>query len=215
MGNILDDLGISEEELDQATGGAMSEGFTPLTSGVYDATIKEVVVYKQKFEKNEATFLKASVEVDGKVLTFRKDVGKTLKDGKPNPGYTNRLKMFSYAAGVKLEDCSLKDGAKVNSYGKECSGSFIMGMNDKKVKSLVRLTDDTNKAEGESHNLTNDIEGIAAMDGTDATGEDVATKFTEKVAKTPVFEIKGYVKPAAKAATATAGTSAPDATADF
>ncbi len=215
---ILDSLGVTEEQINNATGSAVAKEFEALKSGAFNATVKEVVVYKQKFKDNEATFMRYTVNItdNDKDLTFRNDIGKTLKDGKPNGGYADRLKMFSYATGVSMDELSMKDGAEVKSYGKDCSGSFIIGMNGKKLKALVRLTEDTNKADGEPYKFTNDIEGVTSLDGTDPTGENAVQKFEDKVAKTPSFKIKGYVKAGAKAATAgSTPASTADTTADF
>ena len=78
--SILDTLGISEEELNKATGSTVTEAFELMPSGVYPAKIKEVILYKNKFG---GEMLKINVAIkhndQDRIVSFRDDIGKNLK----------------------------------------------------------------------------------------------------------------------------------------
>ena len=138
-----------------------------------------------------------------RTISFRDDIGKNLKQteeekaagkpGKTNEGFLARLKSLSAATNVDIADAKEGGEAKVNSYGAECTGKYILGFNDKKVQVLVRHSQDSNKAEGEPYRDSNDVEGV-----TSKGHEDVDT-FTAKIEKNNgIFKYKGYVKDGAK-----------------
>ena len=199
--SILDTLGISQETFEAAKSSTVTEAFEVMPSGVYDAKIKEVILYTNKFG---GEMLKVNISVkhndQERTLSFRDDIGKNLKQtdeekaankpGKINEGFVARLKSLSVAANVAME--SIKQGAetKVSSFGAECKGVFLLGLNDKSVKALVRHSQDSNKAEGEAYRDSNDIEGV-----THAGNEDIE-KFQAKIEKNKdgIFTYKGYVK---------------------
>ena len=204
--SILDTLGITEEELKKATGSTVTEAFELMPSGVYPAKIKEVILYKNKFG---GEMLKINVAVkyndQDRIVSFRDDIGKNLKQteeekaagkpGKTNEGFVNRLKSLSVATGVDMANVSVGAETKINAFGAECVGNFLLGFNDKPVKALVRHSQNSNKKEGDSYRDTNDIEGITH------DGHEDISKFEEKVAKKEggIFTYKGYVKDENKA----------------
>lgn len=199
MSSILDELGITEEAYAEATGASVSEGFVPLESGAYKATIKEVFVYQNSFGTNSMHYVFNLTE-SGKDIKFRGyDISDKIKDGSANIGYSSRLKSVAFAAGVELDRLSTKEGT-IKLFGKDQAGKFILGMNDKPIVALVRLSDDTSKAEGESYKLSNDVEGVCDMKGFDASGKNAIEAFNEKVAKTPVFSFKSKAKAESAAA---------------
>ena len=122
-----------------------------------------------------------------RTLSFRDDIGKNLKQtdeekkdnkpGKINEGFVARLKSLCTAANVEIS--ALKDGpaTKVKSFGKDCEGKFILGLNDRSVQVLVRHSVDTTKAEGEAYRDSNDIEGVLPA------GHDDIAIFEAKIAK--------------------------------
>lgn len=203
--SILDTLGISEEQYEKAKDSTVTEAFEVAPSGVYDGKVKEVIIYKNKFGgetlKINFTFKYNDQE---RTISYRDDIGKNLKQtdeekkenkpGKINEGFVQRLKSLCTATNVDLAD--VKEGAttEVNSYGAKCEGKFYLGFNDKKVKLLVRHSQDSNKAEGEAYRDSNDVEGV-----TSANHEDIE-KFSAKVEKQAdgIFKYKGYVKDGAK-----------------
>ena len=210
--SLLDSLGISQEAIDNAKSSTVTEAYEVMPSGVYDAKIKEVIIYKNKFG-GETLKINVSVKHNDqeRVISFRDDIGKNLRQtdeekaagtpGKLNEGFLARLKSLSVATNVSLDNMKEGGEAKVNSYGAECVGKYILGFNDKPVKALVRHSQDTNKAEGEAYRDSNDIEGI-----THAGNEDIE-KFTAKVEKNVdgIFKFKGYVKDSKAGAAAKAG----------
>jgi len=202
MSNILDDLGLDESTYNEGEASAVAKVFEAMPSAVYEGTVKEVIIYTNQWDGKEARYL-VEIEKDGekKEFKFRSDIGKTLKDGKPNKGYAGRLKQFAYATNTELSALSMGKDVTVKSFGKDCKGEYLVGMNGKKVKVLLRTTDDTTKAEGQAFKITNDIAAVVAMDGTDAEGVDAAAAFEEQIKKTPVFEITPKAKGGAKAAT--------------
>lgn len=199
--NILDSLGIGQETFEKATGSTVTEAFELIPSGVYPAKIKEVIIYKNKFGGDT---LKINVSVkhndSERILSFRDDISKNLKQteeekaadkpGKINEGFVNRLKSLSIATGVDMVNVTTGAETKVNSFGTECTGNFLLGFNDKPVKALVRYSQNTSLKEGDQYRDRNDIEGIAHE------GHEDIAKFEEKVAKKEggIFTYKGYVK---------------------
>lgn len=202
--SLLETLGISTEEFQAAKDSTVVEAFEVMPSGVYSGKVKEVIIYKNKFGGET---LKINFAVDfndqERVVSFRDDIGKNLKQteeekaagkpGKTNEGFLARLKSLSAATNVDIADAKEGGEAKVNSYGAECTGKYILGFNDKKVQVLVRHSQDSNKAEGEPYRDSNDVEGV-----TSKGHEDIDT-FTAKVQKNNgIFKYKGYVKDGAK-----------------
>jgi hypothetical protein len=209
--SILNELGIDEATYEEATGASVSEGFQPLESGAYKATVKEIFVYQNSYGTNSMHYVFNLTE-SGKDIKFRGyDTSDKLKDGTANIGYSSRLKSVAFAAGVELDKLSTKPGT-IKLFGKDQDGKFIIGMNDKPLVALVRLSDDTSKADGEPYKLSNDIEGVCDMKGFDASGKNAVEAFNEKVAKTPVFGFKGKSKQADSSAGAGQAMS-PDAAA--
>ena len=198
--SILDTLGISEEQYEKAKDSTVTEAFEVAPSGVYDGKVKEVIIYKNKFggETLKVNFAFKYNDQE-RTISYRDDIGKNLKQtdeekkenkpGKINEGFVARLKSLCTAANVEIS--ALKDGpaTKVKSFGKDCEGKFLLGLNDKSVQVLVRLSVDTTKAEGEAYRERNDIEGVLPKGH-----EDIAT-FEAKVEKNKgIFNYKGYVK---------------------
>lgn len=214
--SILNELGISQEDLDNAQTSVIGKQFEPLTSGVYAATIGNITVYTNRWETSTMRYEVAVADDNGeqRTLTFTTDVGKTLKDGKANPGYAGRLEQFAYASGTDLASISLGQATKINSFGEEFDGKLLVGMNGKKVKALVKLIDDMSKQEGEPYKFMNFIQGVIHSNGTEKSGENVEEKFNEMISKTPVF-IQKKKKAAKEKLTDTAKTASGTAIADL
>lgn len=198
--DLLASLGITEDQFAAAKDSTVTEAFENMPSGVMPGKIKEVILYKNKFGTET---LQVNVVVKHndaeRTLSFRDDIGKNLKqtdeekaagkDGKINEGFVARLKSLCAAANVEIS--SLKEGTatKVNSFGAECEGKFLLGLNEKPVQCLVRLSVNTSKPEGEAYRERNDIEGVLPKGH-----EDIET-FEAKVTKNNgIFNYKGYVK---------------------
>ena len=212
--DLLASLGITDEQFAAAKDSTVTEAFEVMPSGVVPGKIKEVILYKNSFG---GEMLQVNVVVKHndaeRTLSFRDDIGKNLKQtdeekkenkpGKINEGFVARLKSLCTAANVEIS--ALKDGpaTKVKSFGKDCEGKFLLGLNDKSVQALVRLSVDTTKAEGEAYRERNDIEGVLPKGH-----EDIAV-FEAKVEKNKgIFNYKGYVKKDAAASSASAAGSA-------
>ena len=202
--SLLETLGISTEEFQAAKDSTVVEAFEVMPSGVYSGKVKEVIIYKNKFG-GETLKINFAVDFNGqeRVVSFRDDIGKNLKQtdeekaagkpGKTNEGFLARLKSLSAATNVDIADAKEGKEVKVNSYGTECTGKYILGFNDKKVQVLVRHSQDSNKAEGEPYRDSNDVEGVTLKGH-----EDIDT-FTAKVEKNNgIFKYKGYVKDGSK-----------------
>ncbi len=212
---ILEELGLTKEVYADGEAGATIKEFEALDSGVYDGVVKHIIVYKNQWDGTQAQYV-VLVEKDGepKEFKFRQDVGKELKDKTPNKGYAGRLKQFAYATNTELSALSIGKDTKLKVFGKECDGQFLKGMDNKKVKVLLRKSDDTNKEDGEAFKITNDIMGVIAMDGTDAKGELAAEAFEEQIAKTPIFKAPRKVKAGSGDKSTQAKTKSGDAIAD-
>jgi hypothetical protein len=192
--NILDVLGISEEDFNKAKDSTVTKLVEALESGVYPATVQSAILYKAKFQDSGevVTTLRVEVKLDesGKVVTFKKDIGKTLKDKTINEGFVTRLKSLCHATNVDIDKLKLGEAVKVNSYGKEYDGQYLVGMNGKPVLAMVRKMNDLNKDENDGYKYTNELEGVTVK------GSEDIEVFEEKAAKVNgVFTFKGYVKP--------------------
>lgn len=219
--SILEQIGTTEENYNSATGAASIAAWEPLQSGAYKATIKSVFVYKNTFGGNTMKYIVSLTDHPDRDIEFRQDISAKLKKDEAtgvepdNLGYANRLKQFAHAAGVTLEALSTSPTPiKHKIFGKDTDVTEVLGMKGKPIIALVRLSEDTEKAEGESYKFSNDLEGVCAMNGTDASGENAQALFEAKIEKSPVFKFKGKAKkgaattdapamdPAAKAAAA-------------
>ena len=139
--SLLETLGISTEEFQAAKDSTVVEAFEVMPSGVYSGKVKEVIIYKNKFG-GDTLKINFAVDFNGqeRVISFRDDIGKNLKQteeekaagkpGKTNEGFLARLKSLSAATNVDIADAKEGAEAKVNSYGTECIGKYILGFND-------------------------------------------------------------------------------------
>jgi len=185
---LLNELGIDKEVYEEASESTVGEGFSLLESGVYDGEIKNVIIYKNPYF--DATMLRVEIDVDGRILSFRKDVGKLLQSGEPNKGFVSRLKSIAKATNVDINDMTIGKDIQFKMFGKDVDGKQINGVNGKKVKVLVRKSLDTDRPEDDQYRESNDIEGI-----TWAGSEDIE-KFTAKVEKhNGIFKWKSGYKP--------------------
>lgn len=195
------DLGISQEALTEATGSSVTPAFELVPSGVQKAKISGAFVYVNQFGTTTLRINVALNDFSGRELTFRQDIGATLKaldDGTvpPNVAYANRLKQLEYATGVSMDNWTYAAApVKIKVFGKDVDAQQIQGFSDKTVLALVRQSENTNASPDDQYRMSNDIEGLCAVDGTDATGENAAQVFMEKVEKNGgIFKFKGYVK---------------------
>ena len=198
--SILSQIGTTEAAYQEATGASVTATFEPLVSGAYKATVKSVMLYQNQFGGTQMKYIVNITDGD-RDLEFRQDIGATLKPadgetvGAPNLGYASRLKQFAFAVGIDLEALSLAPTkTKHRIFGKETEVTIINGMFNKPILALVRLSEDTNKADGEPYKFSNDLEGVCAISGTDASGEDAKAAFLAKVEKAPTFKYKSKQK---------------------
>ena len=200
--NFLDSLGISQEAFNEASESTVSEGYEVLPSGAYPAKIKQIILYKNKFD---GTMLKIDVELNDnkRVLSFRSDVGKTLKDGALNNGFLSRLKSVAAACNFDAANFTVGAEIKFNSYGAEIKGNLLNGVNDKPVIALVRMSEDSDRPAEDSYRIGNDIEGIAQKGSEDL--ELFETK-VEKAEGKPFKYKSGWKPKGFKTATSTATT---------
>lgn len=218
--DILAQIGTTAENYNAATGAASQANWEPLPSGAYKATIKSVLVYKNKWGGQMMKYIVNLTDHADRDIEFRQDIGAKLKKDEAtgvepdNLGYANRLKQFAHAAGVDLAALSTSPTPiKHKIFGQDTDVTEVLGMKGKPVLALVRLSDDTSKAEGESYKLSNDLEGVCAMDGTDASGENAKALFEGKVEKSATFKFKGKAKATSAAADAPAMDAASKAAA--
>lgn len=201
--SFLDTLGINKETYEAASASTVAEAYEVLESGAYPATIKNMIMYKNQFD---GTMLRVEVELvePKRVLSFRSDVGKLLKDGTPNNGFLSRLKSIAAACNFDADNFAIGAEHKFQTYGKEVVGNVITGVLGKKVVALVRKSEDNDRPENDNYRIANDIEGITQK-GT----EDYET-FTEKIEKQAgkAFGFKSGYKPKGTTAAASTANSA-------
>jgi|SaaInl8_150m_RNA_FD_contig_81_91483_length_2508_multi_10_in_0_out_0_3 hypothetical protein len=193
---FFDELDINEKEFEEAKDSTLGGDFEALESGVYDATVEEVILFKDKFkvkdEEVTTTNLRINIKLknSGKIISFKKDVGKTVKDGSLNKGFLARLKSLGLATNFDIDN--LEKGKKVklkSNFNKDCEGILLMGVNGKPVQAMVRKDIDTNKEPGEAFRESNSLEGVTSK------GSEDVEKFNDKIAKNGgEFKYKGWVK---------------------
>lgn len=210
-GNFLDSLGISQESFNEASESTVSEGYEVLPSGVYPAKIKQIILYKNKFD---GTMLRIEVELteSKRVLSFRSDVGKELKDKTINNGFLSRLKSVAAACNFDATNFAIGAEVKFNSYGAEIKGNLLNGVNDKPVIALVRMSEDSDRPEDDTYRISNDIEGVTQK------GSEDLELFETKLAKAEgkPFKYKSGWKPkGSKTAAAASGVSTEQAKKDL
>ena len=208
--NFLDSLGISQEAFNEASDSTVSEGYEVLPSGAYPAKIKQIILYKNKFD---GTMLRIEVELteSKRVISFRSDVGKELKDKTINNGFLSRLKSVAAACNFDAANFAIGTEIKFNSYGSEIKGNLLNGVNDKPVIALVRMSEDTDRPEDDSYRLSNDIEGVTQKGSEDL--ELFETKLTKADGKP--FKYKSGWKPKGSKTAATSGASTEQAKKDL
>jgi hypothetical protein len=198
--SFLDKLGIDKAKFDEASSSTVTEAYEVLESGAYPGVIKNMIIYKNKYD---GTMLRVEIELTEpkRVLSFRSDVGKLLKDGAVNGGFLSRLKSIAEACNFNADDFGIGAEIKFQSYGSETVGNVVTGVIGKKVVALVRKSEDTDRPETDTYRISNDIEGI-----TQKGSEDFDT-FAEKVEKSEgkPFKFKSGYKP--KGSTAKGSTA--------
>lgn len=209
-GNFLDSLGISQESFNEASESTVSEGYEVLPSGAYPAKIKQIILYKNKFD---GTMLRIEVELteSKRVLSFRSDVGKELKDKTLNNGFLSRLKSVAAACNFDAANFAIGAEIKFNSYGTEIKGNLLNGVNDKPVIALVRMSEDSDRPAEDTYKISNDIEGVTQK------GSEDLELFETKVAKAEgkPFKYKSGWKPKGSKAATTSGETTEQAKKDL
>lgn len=210
--NAMDGFGLSTEDIQNAESSAIAKVFEPLPSGVYEATVEDVVVYKNQWDGKMARYTVIIKDDKGedRTVSFRRDIGQLLQSGKPNHGYAGRLEQFSHATATPIAEMSMGQETTFKSFGKDIKGTLVVGMKGKKLKALVRLTSDTNKEEGQSFKYTNDLQAVVALDGTQKDGEDAVAPFTKAIETKPVFEVQGKTGTKSKTGNEATKTSSGD-----
>jgi len=189
---FLNSIGIEKEAYENAKDTTVTEGYEAVESGAYEATIKNIILYKftgttREGVEFETTKLRIEVELkdNGRVITYRSDVGKTLKDGSANEGFLARLKSIGRATNFDIDKLKPGEKVKVSSYGKEYDGQKFVGVDGKSVIALVRKVEDENQDEDSLFRFSNELEGITRK------GADDIQKFLDKVERNNgIFKIK-------------------------
>ena len=181
--SFLEELGIEESTWKEAEAQTVNEGFKPIESGVYKATIKELGQFKTD---NGAVMLKAKIALTDLIdheIDFYQNIKK--KNGEDNPIGVASLKHILEALNVSASEIGIKNG-EIEAYGKKREAKLITGVTGKPFLAFVRQVHEA----GAKYENYNEVEGFARIDGTNAKGEDIATKYKEKIEKTPILERK-------------------------
>jgi hypothetical protein len=206
--SLLEEAGITQEDMDNATGEVTGE-YKPLESGLYKGTVKNVLMYTDNF-KNKC--MKYIIHLDDHKtdVSYYRDISSMMAKGtKKNPGYVERLKQLLYAVNVDQADCSWEDkGDTVSSYGKTFKAKTLVGVAGKPLVVDVKLMDDISRPDGMSFKYINAISGMLAVDGTDISGESKVESIKEKYEKAPIVKFDGKWKNANNTATADNTTAA-------
>lgn len=191
-------FGIKQETMEEAKGSAVAAQFELIPSGAYKGKIKGLYFYTNKFNVQTMKVIVSLDDFPDREVQFRQDIGATLKaldDGTTpdNVGYASRIKMIAHATGTNHEEWEGSDTpVKIKVFGQETDAVQVVGLANKTIVALVRVSENTNAPADYSYRMSNDVEGICAVDGTDASGESAAEVFTEKVAKNNgIFKYKG------------------------
>jgi hypothetical protein len=185
-----------------ATATKVNEGFKPLESGIYVATLNEFGVYENNFKSN-SLFIEVGIVENGEERKLTLDRGLTLKDGKDNEGTLSLIKEVFAATGVDIS--ATETGASVvKTWGKEVQLQSFKECYGKEITAFVRETFE----EGAKYDKGNIIENIFNPEGINSAGESQVDTFKKKIAEKPVLIKKPRV---AKTGAGTGTASSPAA----
>jgi len=171
-------------QVKNAEAAEVHEGFKPLPSGAYEATLTKFGVYENKFGNNSMHVeVEVKAEDRDEPVIIKIDRGLTLKDGSPNNGTLSMMKEIFHATGADIDNA--KTGTEViNAFGSEAQLTSFTDTYNKKVLALVREVLDENNT---AYPKSNIVEGIFKVDGTNSKGEDQLEAFNKKIAEKPVL----------------------------
>ena len=174
-------FGITEEVYKEAEVDSVNPGFKPYPSGAYKGTIKEIARFNTA---SGAGMLKIVFEPAGDPLATNVEVYQniTKKDKSPNEIGTATLKHVLDALGTSIDKVTIAE-EDIIAYGKGVKAHVIKGLDKVPMIACVREVYE----EGARFPKSNEIEHYAKEDGTNAKGEDIVTKFKEKIAENPVL----------------------------
>ena len=177
INDILAKAGVDQEVFNKSEAQSVST-FELIPSGAYKANVTELITFKT--EKG-ATQLKVVVKLkdSGKELKEFQNLNK--KDGTPNEIGTATFRHILDAFGPAVDNLTTAE-EEVVGYKEKVKASVVKGTENIDIIVLVREV----HQDGADFEDTNEIEGFLRIDGTNAKGEELVSKFMEKIEEKPV-----------------------------
>ncbi len=177
INDILAKAGVDQEVFNKSEAQSVST-FELIPSGAYKANVTELITFKT--EKG-ATQLKVVVKLkdSGKELKEFQNLNK--KDGTPNEIGTATFRHILDAFGPAVDNLTTAE-EEVVGYKEKVKVSVVKGTENIDIIVLVREV----HQDGADFEDTNEIEGFLRIDGTNAKGEELVSKFMEKIEEKPV-----------------------------
>jgi len=178
--NVLNDLGINKEQWEEVAPIEVNEGYKPLESGVYNATVKEVAYYTTDNGAVQLKIVLTVPELLDHELTQYQNIKK--RNGEVNEIGERWFKGLFDATNTDINDTIVEEG-EFEAYGSKKKGKIIRGLTGKPLKALVRAVHEEGAKFPDYNEFT-----FARIDGTNGKGEDIVSKFKETIEKVPVLQ---------------------------
>jgi len=197
-------LGSFKEEVKNAEATTVSEGFKPLQSGIYPATLTKFGIYTNNFS-SQSVFIEVEVKIDGedKPRVLSVDRGLTLKDKSINKGTMSLINNIFEITGVDIDTAEPVDDT-IKTWGKEYTMEVYKDCYNHSISAFIRETFE----EGAKYDKGNILEGIFDADGKNGAGEDQTETFMKKIEEKPVLVKTTKAKAATTGGAGKAGTAA-------
>ena len=182
MEDLLNVIGINEQEANEIEVAEAKEDFKPLKSGIYTGNVNGYIFKTDsgaKMLKIKATLHEPDVRV------LEEYVNVVKKDGQPNKWGIKTLRELVASAGQNMSNLKTKT-VKEKCYGKEVDAQEIQNISSVPVTLFIREIFE----EGGEYERQNEIENIFNKDGKNEKGEDQKEKFLKKIKDKPILKRK-------------------------
>jgi DNA uptake protein ComE-like DNA-binding protein len=199
-GDLLADLGISEEQVNNLKANEIREPMVAVDAGVYtDARLLKVAYGKYKTGTIAAVVM-AEFKPEGqdeyrkisKMLVIKSKPASDTEQGKTNDIGLSELSDILAICGISLKTAQTVQG-KEKFWRTDTQCKMIQGVANKPV-SLFLLKESTPTDDPERPYVENTIQGVFTVDGKNSEGKDQKEQFIENITKEPVRKNKRFIQ---------------------
>jgi len=178
--SFLDDIGIDKEIYEKTEAQDIRDGYSILPSGAYTAKVQELATFTTA---NGARQFKVQLYIPSEDRTM--DFYQTITNGN---GDKNEIGTRSFRHLIDAMNTPESDFTVVNETikvrGKDIEAKAVKGVKDKTVIAMIMEV----HQKGAYYEESNEVTAWARVDGTNAKGEDIVTKFNNKIAEKPILK---------------------------